>query len=93
MYFDSRITRALALRDESLAQIFPPLQLEILPKPLPQNVCEIRHEVLESEEIDITSLDADEILAAIRTKKYSCVTVTKAFLRAAALAQILVRCQ
>lgn len=91
MSLASPITRALALRDGSLAQISPPLRLENLPDPLPQNVCEIRHQVLEPEEIEITSLDADEILAAIRSQKYSCVTVTKAFLRAAALAQVLVR--
>ena len=93
MRVDSPITRALALRDDSLAQIPPPLQLESLPDPLPRNVCEIRHQVLEPEEIEITSLDADEILAAIASKRYSCVTVTKAFLRAAALAQVLVRCR
>jgi hypothetical protein len=91
MRFGSPITRALALRDDSLARIFPPLPLENLPDPLPRNVCEIRNQILEPEEIEITSLDADELLAAIRSKKYSCVTVTKAFLRAAALAQVLVR--
>ncbi|GKT68939.1 acetamidase [Colletotrichum tofieldiae] len=80
------------MRDDSLAKISPPLKLGNLPDPLPSNVCEIRHLVLEPEEIEITSLDADEILAAIRSKKYSCVTVTKAFLRAAALAQVLTNC-
>lgn len=91
MRLGSPIARALAMRDDSLAKISPPLKLEDLPDPLPSNVCEIRHLVLEPEEIEITSLNADEILAAIRSKKYSCVTVTKAFLRAAALAQVLVR--
>lgn len=79
------------MRDDSLAKISPPLNLENLPEPLPSNVCEIRHLVLEPEEIEITSLDAVEILAAVRSKQYTCVTVTKAFLRAAALAQVLVR--
>ncbi|GKT51991.1 putative amidase [Colletotrichum spaethianum] len=92
MHLGSPIARALAMRDDSLAKISPPLKLGNLPDPLPSNVCEIRHLVLEPEEIEITSLDADEILAAIRSKKYSCVTVTKAFLRAAALAQVLTNC-
>ncbi|KAM0234322.1 hypothetical protein ACHAP5_010136 [Fusarium lateritium] len=92
MRLGSPIARALAMRDDSLAKISPPLKLEDLPDPLPSNVCEIRHLVLEPEEIEITSLDAVEILAAIRYKKYSCVTVTNAFLRAAALAQVLTNC-
>ena len=84
------IKKALDLRDDSLSRITPPLDLSHLPKPLPQNVRGIPNKILEKEEIEITSLEANEILHAIRTKKYSCVTVCKAFLRRAALAQSLV---
>lgn len=90
MRTDTRIKRALALRDKSLEQISPPLQLDRLPHPLPRNVRDIPALILEKEEMGIISLDADEILAAIRDKRYSCVAVARAFLRAAALAQVLV---
>lgn len=85
------VGRAIAMRDDSLALITPPLDLDRLPAPLPANVLDLPECVLSKEEIQITSHDACELLEAIRNKKYSCVTVCKAFLRRAALAQSLVR--
>lgn len=84
------IAKALAVRDQSLAAVQPPLDLSRLPKPLPKNVTPLAKDLLTEEELTITGLDVPELLEAIRSKKYSCVTVTKAFLRRAALAQELV---
>jgi len=87
---DDLISKALATRDKSLAAIKPPLDFSRLPKPLPKNVIPLAKDLLTEEEIAITGLDVPELLAAIRTKKYTCLAVTKAFLRRAALAQELV---
>jgi hypothetical protein len=84
------INKTLAVRDNSLAGIKPPLQLDRVPDPLPSNVTAIPPKLLTDEEIEITSYDAEELLEAIRSKKFSCVTVTKAFLRRAAVAQAVV---
>lgn len=84
------ISKALAVRDKSLAAVQPPLDLSRLPKPLPKNVTPLAKDILTEEELTITGLDVPELLEALRTKKYTCVTVTKAFLRRAALAQELV---
>jgi hypothetical protein len=66
----------------------PPLSP--LPETLPKNVTDIANSVLIPEEIKITSYDVPELLQAIRSKEYSRETVTRAFLRRAALAQKLV---
>lgn len=87
---DALINKALSLRDDSLSRITPTLPLTRLPQTLPQNVRDLPNHILDEEEIEITSLEANEIIHAIRVKKYSCVTVCKAFLRRAALAQSLV---
>ncbi|CZR69026.1 related to general amidase [Phialocephala subalpina] len=79
-----------AFRDASCSRIEPPLPE--LPNPLPKNVTGIAKFVLSEEELRITSLDAIELLQAIREKVYSCETVTRAFLRRAALAQKLTNC-
>ncbi|EXJ91639.1 hypothetical protein A1O3_00189 [Capronia epimyces CBS 606.96] len=86
------ISKAIAIRDKSLAVIEPPLDLDRLPDPLPPNVTQLPYDFLTDEEITITSLDVDELLARLRNKQLSCVQVTKAFLRRAALAQQLVNC-
>ncbi|RDW76104.1 hypothetical protein BP5796_06925 [Coleophoma crateriformis] len=87
----AKIAEALAVRDRSLEAIQPPLSFDIS-APKPKNVTGIAKEVLTPEELEITALDAPELLAAIREKKYSCEAVTKAFLRRAALAQHLTNC-
>jgi amidase len=82
------IAEARELRDSSVARVEPPLAS--LPDPLPKNVTGIAKEVLTPQEIQITSFDVPELLQAIRDKVFSCETVTRAFLRRAALAQKLV---
>lgn len=84
------IAKAINVRDKSLAEIEPKLDLQNLPKQLPTNVTSIPKDVLTEEEIKITSYDVPELLEEIRSKRLSCVAVTKAFLRRAALAQHLV---
>jgi amidase len=88
---DELISKVLAGRDQSLAAVEPALDFSQLPKPLPKNVIPLAKNVLTKEELAITGLDVPELLGAIKTKQYTCVTVTKAFLRRAALAQKLVR--
>jgi hypothetical protein len=85
------ISKALATRDRSLAAVRPPLDFSRLPHPLPKNVIPLAKDLLTEEELAITGLDVPELLAAIRRKQYTCLTVTSAFLRRAALAQELVR--
>lgn len=84
-------SKAIAIRDSSLESVTPALDLSKIPDPLPLNVTNIPKMVLSEEELRITSLDAEELLVLIHSKQLSCVTVTKAFLRRAALAQHLVR--
>lgn len=84
----SLIAKARKMRDDSIAEITPPLAP--LPEPLPKNVMNVYKDVLSEEEIKITSYDAPELLQAIREKAFSCEAVTRAFLRRAALAQKLV---
>jgi hypothetical protein len=86
----SPISKAIAIRDKSLAAIEQPLDLDRIPHPLPLNVTQLPYGFLTDEEIKITALDVDELLAKLRSKQLSCVQVTKAFLRRAALAQQLV---
>ena len=81
------ISEALSLRDTSIL-VDPPLSP--LPETLSKNVTEIASSILTPEEIKITSCDVPELPQAIRSKEYSCETVTRAFLRRAALAQKLV---
>ncbi len=85
----ARIAEALQVRDSSLSQIQPPL--DVLPRHLPSNVTAIPNDILTPDEIRITSYDTIELLDLIAKKEHSCLSVTKAFLRRAALAQKLVR--
>lgn len=82
------ISQALEIRDSSLSRIEP--QLENIPEQPPKNVTKIANDVLTAKELEITALDAPELLQSIREKTYSCEEVTRAFLRRAALAQKLV---
>ncbi len=82
------IAEARDFRDDSVARVQPPLAS--LLEPLPKNVLGIAKDVLTPEEIQITSYDVPELLQVIKDKVFSCETVTKAFLRRAALAQKLV---
>lgn len=87
---EEAIAKALATRDRSLAAVLPPLAFDCLPRPLPKNVIPLARDLLTEEELAITGLDVPELLGALRRREYTCVAVTKAFLRRAALAQKLV---
>jgi amidase len=82
------IAEAREFRDASISRVKPPLSP--LPTPLPKNVTRIANDILTSEELKITSYDAVELIQAIREKVFTCETITRAFLRRAALAQKLV---
>ncbi|TVY36304.1 putative amidase [Lachnellula subtilissima] len=84
------ISKARETRDSSIARVEPPLAP--LPDPLPKNVTRIPSQLLTARELEITALDAPELLKAIRDKVYSSEDVTRAFLRRAALAQKLTNC-
>ncbi|KAH7388881.1 acetamidase [Cadophora sp. MPI-SDFR-AT-0126] len=86
----SLIAKACKVRDDSLAEVTPPLAA--LPDLLPKNVMPIFKDILTEEEIKITSYNVPGLLKAIKDKTYSCETVTRAFLRRAALAQKLTNC-
>lgn len=79
--------RVQQYRDSSL-RVEPPLSG--IPGELPQNVTEIPRKVLSPEEFDITERSLEELLKLLASGELSSVTVTKAFLRRAALAQKLV---
>lgn len=82
------IAEAREHRDGSVARVEP--AITPLPASLPKNVMNIAKNTLTPEEIKITSYDVPELLQVIKDKTFSCETVTKAFLRRAALAQKLV---
>lgn len=87
---ESKVQKAIAIRDQSLVSVEPPLRLVDVPSPLPLDVTHIPRSILTSEELRITSLDTRELIEEISSKRLSCVEVTRAFLRRAALAQHLV---
>lgn len=76
-------------RDETIAAIEPALP-DILSPPL--NVTPIAKDVLTEEELRITESKVEELAPQLAKGYLSAVTVVKAFLRRAALAQKLVRC-
>jgi predicted YcjX-like family ATPase len=86
--WEALVQKAVAVRDKSLAKVdVPPI-----PSKLPLNVTGIPAMVLTPEEVEITEAhDATSLAAAISSKKYTAVTVVKAFMRRAAVAQKLVR--
>lgn len=77
-----------AYRDATIARIEPPI-----PKltDLPLNTIPVAKQVLSPEEIDITESTVEELAATIAKGQLTAVTVTKAFLRRAGLAQQAVR--
>jgi len=85
--WETLVQKAVAVRDRSLAKVdVPPL-----PTKLPLNVTGIPAMVLTPEEVEITEEhDATSLAEAIATKKYTAVTVVKAFMRRTAVAQKLV---
>lgn len=84
------ITNVLRVRDASLAAVQPPLDHIPPESERPTNVTGIAQRVLTSSELEITELNAPELVRRMSTKELLCETVTKAFLRRAALAQELV---
>ena len=83
------VAKAVKVRDDSLARIDPPLPK--LPARLPQDVTTIPAQVLTLQEVEITGgHDATSLAAAIASRKYTAETVARAFLRGAALAELLV---
>ena len=85
--WEAFVQKAVAVRDKSLAKVdIPPI-----PSKLPLNVTGIPAMVLTPEEVEITEAhDATSLASAIASKKYTAVTVVKAFMRRAAVAQKLV---
>jgi len=75
-------------RDATLAAIEP--ALPDIPSPPPLNTVSIAKEVLTAEEIKITESKVEELAPQLAKGELSAVTVVKAFLRRAALAQKLV---
>ena len=77
-----------AYRDATIARLEPPLP-ELTDLPL--NTIPIAKQVLSLEEISVTESSVEELAATIAKGQLSAVTVTKAFLRRAGLAQKVVR--
>lgn len=84
-----QITKASqAHRDATLSALDPPLP--VLPADLPLDVTRLPRDVLTAEEVRITELMPEEVVAQLASRELSAVQVTKAFLRRAGLAQMLV---
>lgn len=77
-----------ATRDESIAQVKPPLPP--LPESLPSRVIDLPRSYLTQSELAITESSAEALVDSLAVGKLTATAVTKAFLRRAALAQKLV---
>ncbi|KAF4124510.1 amidase [Geosmithia morbida] len=89
--WQDKVSWARAGRDASLAKVDPPLQG--LPSDLPVNTQGLPKQVLAARELEITeSYSVTELLAALRSRRFSVEEVTRAFLRRAALAQTATNC-
>jgi amidase len=75
-------------RDATISALDPPLP-EI--KDVPLNTIPLAKQVLTAEEIKITETLVEDLVVQLAKGEISCVTVTKAFLRRAGLAQKAVR--
>ena len=75
-------------RDASLAKVQPPCS--DIPERPPLNVFETIRSCLPIQEVGITELAPERLLEMLRSGKLTAVTVTKAFLRRAVLAQKMV---
>lgn len=80
---------AQKVRDESIAQVLPPVPE--VPGELPLNVTGIPKQLLAAREIEITETPAEVLVQKLASAEWTCVEVTNAFLRRAGLAQRLVR--
>ncbi|KAF4541784.1 Acetamidase [Lasiodiplodia hormozganensis] len=79
-----------AHRDTTLAAVEPPLSK--LPDTLPLNTTSLPSQFLTSEEVSITETAPEDLLASLAAGKLTSTTVTRAFLRRAALAQHATNC-
>ena len=77
-------------RDESIRKVQPPVP--DVPSTLPLNVSNIPRELLEGNEVRITESKPEDLLFQLSKGQLTCVEVTNAFLRRAAIAQQLVNC-
>ncbi|KAI4214277.1 MAG: hypothetical protein L6R36_009433, partial [Xanthoria steineri] len=77
-------------RDASLAKVQPPVSIGI--NAAPNNVSETLRSSLSSQELAVTELPIKDLLQQIRTRNITAVAITNAFLRRAALAQMLTNC-
>ncbi|CAH0055156.1 unnamed protein product [Clonostachys solani] len=79
------------MRDESLAQVQPPLTG--IPEPLPLNCQGLPKLVLTPRELELTeSYSVEQLLAQLHSRKLSSEELTRAFLRRAALAHVVTNC-
>ncbi|RSL95102.1 hypothetical protein CDV31_014052 [Fusarium ambrosium] len=83
------IIRALGTRDDSVDAMLPDCAL---PDPLPSNVQGLPSQILSADEIAITECDPVVLVGELRSKKWSCEKVVRAFLKRAALAQKTTNC-
>ena len=77
-------------RAATLSKVDPALPSLPAEQDLPSDVTHIPAQVLTADEIEITSQPAEALLAALATGSLNSVTVTRAFLRRAGVAQGLV---
>ena len=75
-------------RDRSIAQVEP--AIPVLPETLPSRVIDIPRQHLTPLELAITESDPEALVESLAAGKLTASSVTKAFLRRAALAQRLV---
>ncbi|KAL8942558.1 MAG: hypothetical protein Q9216_001602 [Gyalolechia sp. 2 TL-2023] len=77
-------------RDKTLAKIEPPVPN--FPAEASRNVFETLRSCLSPQEVEVTELPPEKLSEQLRSRKYTAVLVTNAFLRRAALAQKLTNC-
>ncbi|KAL6704620.1 hypothetical protein ACN47E_008017 [Coniothyrium glycines] len=77
-------------RDETIAQLSPPPPP--LPPNLPKNVMHLPNQILDTSDVAITELHAEQLLASLASGSLSALEVTQAYLRRAAVAHGLTNC-
>lgn len=82
---------AQSLRDQSIAQIQPPIPEVPGQDELPSNTTSLPGKLLSEAEVKITETPPEELLSSLASGELSSVEVTTAFLRRAGIAQKLVR--
>ncbi|KAI1090273.1 amidase [Rostrohypoxylon terebratum] len=78
-------------RDATIAEVQPPVP-ELSPEDVPLNTTGIPKKLLTEEEIEITSINVEELVKKIVSGEWTSTVVAKAFLRRAGLAQKLCNC-